>query len=83
MLEERKNAEIQAAQEAADAKKEIDRQTISELMTNATALQVFKAELDEAMKQGDYERFMQSMTDENVAFARADGRKTGSHAAVL
>lgn len=69
MLEERKNAEIAAAQAAADAKKEIDRQTTDDLMANATQLQTFKAEIDEAMKQGDYERFMQSMTDENVAFA--------------
>lgn len=70
MLEERKNAEIQAAQETAETKKEIDRQTTDELMSNATQLQTFKAELDEAMRQGDYERFMQSMTtDENVAFA--------------
>lgn len=69
LYEERKNAEIQAAQEAADAKKEIDRQTTDELMSNATAFQAFKAEIDEAMRQGDYERFMQSMTDENVAFA--------------
>lgn len=69
MLDERKNAEIQAMQETADAKKEIDRQTTDELMSNATALQTFKSELDEAMKQGDYERFMQSMSDENIAFA--------------
>lgn len=69
MLEERKAAEIQATQDTADAKKEIDRQTTNELMANATALRAFKAEIDEAMKQGDYERFMQAMTDENVAFA--------------
>lgn len=69
MLDERKNAEIQAMQETADAKKEIDRQTTDELMSNATALQTFKSELDEAMKQGDYEQFMQSMSDENIAFA--------------
>lgn len=75
MLEERKNAEIQAAQEAADAKKEIDRQTISELMSNATQLQEFKAELDESMRQGDYERFITSMTDENVAFAEQMAEK--------
>lgn len=75
MLEERKNAEIQAAQEAADAKREIDRQTISELMSNATQLQEFKAELEESMRQGDYERFMTAMTDENVAFAEQMAEK--------
>jgi hypothetical protein len=75
MLEERKNAEIQAMQETADAKKEIDRQTTDELMSNATALQAFKSELDEAMRQGDYERFMQAMTDENVAFAAGMAEK--------
>jgi TP901 family phage tail tape measure protein len=69
MLETRKAAEIQAAQEAADAKKEIDKQTVDELMSNATALKTFKDEINEAMRQGDYDRFMASMTDENVALA--------------
>ena len=69
MLEARKEAEIQAAQDAADAKKEIDKQTVTELMSNATALKTFKDEINEAMRQGDYDRFMASMTDENVALA--------------
>ncbi len=69
MLEERKAAEIQAAQDAADAKKEIDKQTVNELMSNATALKTFKDEIEESMRQGNYERFMASMTEENVALA--------------
>ena len=68
MLAERVAAETQAAVDAKNAKVEIDRQTVKELQSNATQLAEFKAELDEAMRQGDMERFYAAMSEENVAF---------------
>ena len=68
MLAERVAAERQAAVDAKNAKVEIDRQTVAELQSNATQLAEFKAELDEAMRQGDMERFHAVMSEENVAF---------------
>lgn len=52
MLEERKAAEITAAEEAKNAKAIIEKEYTEEIMSQATLAQAYKAELDEASKQG-------------------------------
>lgn len=68
LYEERKNAEILAEQQAADAKEQIRAQSEAKMLENATMMESLKAEMQEAMRQGDMERYLQTLTDERVAF---------------
>lgn len=68
LYEERKNAEILATQEAEAAKQEIFAQSQAKMLENATMMEALKAEMQEAMRQGDLERYMAALSDERVAF---------------
>lgn len=68
LFEERKNAEIQATQDAEAAKQEIFAQSQAKMLENATMMEALKAEMQEARRQGDMERYLQTLTDERVAF---------------
>lgn len=68
MLEQRKAMEIQAAQDAAEIKKQIDAETTEQLMSNATAMQAWKNELDEMQKQGELERYIMFLDEEKAAW---------------
>lgn len=68
MFNERKNAEIQAFQDAATMREQIDAQTNEKLLSAATAMNAIKAELQTAYNEGDTVAYMQTLNDQNVAF---------------
>lgn len=75
MLEERKAAEITAAEEAKNAKAIIEKEYTEEIMSQATLAQAYKAELDEASKQGDLERYIAYLDEEKAAFLQSQAEK--------
>jgi len=75
MLEERKAAEIAAAEEAKNAKAIIEKEYTEEIMSQATLAQAYKAELDEASKQGDLERYIAYLDEEKAAFLQSQAEK--------
>lgn len=75
MLEERKAAEITAAEEAKNAKAIIEKEYNEEIMSQATLAQAYKAELDEASKQGDLERYLAYLDEEKAAFLQSQAEK--------
>lgn len=75
MLEERKAAEITAAEEAKNAKAIIEKEYTEEIMSQATLAQAYKAELDEASKQGDLERYIAYLDKEKAAFLQSQAEK--------
>lgn len=75
MLEERKAAEITAAEEAKNAKAIIEKEYNEEIMSQATLAQAYKAELDEASKQGDLERYIAYLDEEKAAFLQSQAEK--------
>lgn len=75
MLEERKAAEITAAEEAKNAKAIIEKEYTEEVMSQATLAQAYKAELDEASKQGDLERYIAYLDEEKAAFLQSQAEK--------
>lgn len=75
MLEERKAAEIAAAEEAKNAKAIIEKEYTEEIMSQATLAQAYKAELDEASKQGDLERYIACLDEEKAAFLQSQAEK--------
>lgn len=75
MLEERKAAEITAAEEAKNAKAIIEKEYTEEIMSQSTLAQAYKAELDEASKQGDLERYIAYLDEEKAAFLQSQAEK--------
>lgn len=75
MFEERKAAEITAAEEAKNAKAIIEKEYTEEIMSQATLAQAYKAELDEASKQGDLERYIAYLDEEKAAFLQSQAEK--------
>lgn len=75
MLEERKAAEITAAEEAKNAKAIIEKEYTEDIMSQATLAQAYKAELDEASKQGDLERYIAYLDEEKAAFLQSQAEK--------
>lgn len=75
MLEERKAAEITAAEEAKNTKAIIEKEYTEEIMSQATLAQAYKAELDEASKQGDLERYIAYLDEEKAAFLQSQAEK--------
>lgn len=75
ILEERKAAEITAAEEAKNAKAIIEKEYTEEIMSQATLAQAYKAELDEASKQGDLERYIAYLDEEKAAFLQSQAEK--------
>lgn len=75
MLEERKAGEITAAEEAKNAKAIIEKEYTEEIMSQATLAQAYKAELDEASKQGDLERYIAYLDEEKAAFLQSQAEK--------
>lgn len=75
MLEERKAAEITAAEEAKNAKAIIEKEYTEEIMSQATLAQAYKAELDEASKQGALERYIAYLDEEKAAFLQSQAEK--------
>lgn len=68
MFQERKNAEIQAFQDAATMREQIDAQTNEKLLAASTQLNAIKAELQAAYNEGDTLGYMATLDDQNVAF---------------
>lgn len=68
MLEQRKAAQVTAEQEAAASQIQINKDMNEQLMSQATLLQAFKADLDEMQKQGELERYIAYLDEEKAAF---------------
>lgn len=68
MLEKRKAAEEQAATEAKDYALMIDQQYNEERLSNYTRMQALQAALDDAKREGDFEKYLEYLSNENVAF---------------
>lgn len=82
MLEQRKAAQVTAEQEAAASQIQINKDMNEQLMSQATLLQAFKADLDEMQKQGELERYIAYLDEEKAAFLQIR-LKTGIDATVL
>lgn len=68
MLEKRKAAEEQAATEAKDYALMIDQQYNEERLSKYTRMQALQAALDDAKREGDFEKYLEYLSNENVAF---------------
>lgn len=68
MLEQRKAAQVTAEQEAAASQIQINKDMNEQLMSQATVLQAFKADLDEMQKQSELERYIAYLDEEKAAF---------------
>lgn len=68
MLEQRKAAQVTAEQEAAASQIQINKDMNEQLMSQATLLQAFKADLDEMQKQGELERYIAYLDEEKLPF---------------
>lgn len=68
MLEQRKAMEADAASQAAQNRLMINQQMNDQLLSQETLMQAYKAELDEMQKQGEFERYMEYLTEEKAAF---------------
>lgn len=75
MLEQRKAAQVTAEQEAAAYQIQINKDMNEQLMSQATLAQAYKAELDEASKQGDLERYLAYLDEEKAAFLQSQAEK--------
>lgn len=75
MLEQRKAAQVTAEQEAAASQIQINKDMNEQLMSQATLAQAYKAELDEASKQGDLERYLAYLDEEKAAFLQSQAEK--------
>ena len=75
MLEQRKAAQVTAEQEAAASQIQINKDMNEQLMSQATLAQAYKAELDEASKQGDLERYIAYLDEEKAAFLQSQAEK--------
>ena len=68
MLAQRQEAEIAAASKAEDMKKQIRAQADEEERSAYTAMQAYKAELDELYRQGNLEGYLLYLDSEKAAF---------------
>ena len=68
MLAQRQEAEIAAVSKAEDMKEQIRAQAREEEMSAYTAMQAYKAELDELYRQGDLEGYLLYLDAEKAAF---------------
>ena len=75
MLEQRKAAQVTAEQEAAASQIQINKDMNEQLMSQATLLQAFKADLDEMQKQGELERYIAYLDEEKAAFLQNQAEK--------
>lgn len=75
MLEQRKAAQVTAEQDAASSQIQINKDMNEQLMSQATLLQAFKADLDEIQKQGELERYIAYLDEEKAAFLQSQAEK--------